>query len=126
MDKQYAQLTVEERIEIYRLHADGKSRRAISVALGRSAATISRELRRNSLATKSWAGGYAPWRAQALTHRRRQRGRPHKLTSSPELRAAVRGYLEQGWFPEQIAGRQAQAEGSSKRQGQTGSERIET
>jgi IS30 family transposase len=105
MGKQYAQLTVEERVEIYRLQADGKSRRAIGACLDRSAATISRELRRNSLATKAWEEGYAPLRAQALTERRRQRGRPHKLTSSPELRAVVRGYLEQGWSPEQIAGR---------------------
>jgi transposase, IS30 family len=105
MGKQYAQLTVEERVEIYRLHADGKSRRAIGACLGRSVATISRELRRNSLPTKAWEGGYAPLRAQALTERRRQRGRPHKLTSSPELRATVRGYLEQGGSPEQIAGR---------------------
>jgi len=105
MGKQYAQLTVEERVEIYRLHTDGKSRRAIAACLGRSAATISRELGRNSVPTKAWEGGYAPLRAQALTDRRRQRGRPHKLTSSPELRAAVRGYLEQGWSPEQIAGR---------------------
>jgi IS30 family transposase len=105
MGKQYAQLTVEERVEIYRLHADGKSRRAIATGLGRSAATISRELRRNSLPTKAWKEGYAPLRAQALTDRRRQRGRPHKLTASPELRASVRAGLLQGWSPEQIAGR---------------------
>jgi len=74
MGKQYAQLTVEERVEIYRLHADGKSRRVIAAGLGRSPATISRELRRNSLATKVWEGGYFPLRAQALTDRRRQRG----------------------------------------------------
>ena len=105
MGRQYGQLTVEERVEIYRLHADGKSQRAIGACLGRSAATISRELRRNSLATKAWKGGYAPLRAQALTDRRRQRGRPHKLTASPELRAIVREALRQGWSPEQIAGR---------------------
>jgi IS30 family transposase len=68
-------------------------------------ATISRELRRNSLATKAWGGGYDALRAQALTDRRRQRGRPHKLTTSPELRATVREGLLQGWSPEQIAGR---------------------
>jgi len=103
--KQYAQVTIEERVEIYRLHADGKSRRAIAGILGRSAATISRELRRNSVPTKAWTGGYAPLRAQALAERRRQRGRPHKLTALPQLRAAVRPSLEQGWSPEQIAGR---------------------
>ena len=105
MGKRYEQLRVEERVEIYRLHAAGKSRRAIGAILGRSAATISRELRRNSLKTKAWGGGYAPLRAQALTERRRQRGRPHKLTTCPELRALVREYLLQGWSPEQISGR---------------------
>ena len=105
MGKQYAQLTVEERVEMYRLHAGGTSRRAIGTMLGRSAATVSRELRRNSLKTKAWGGGYAPLRAQALAERRRQRGRPHRLTACPELRATVREYLLQGWSPEQIAGR---------------------
>ena len=105
MRRTYKQLTLEDRIEIYRLHADGKSRRAIGASLGRSPATISRELRRNSLPTKVWQGGYAPARAQDLTARRRQRGRPHKLTASPELRAQVRHDLEQGWSPEQVAGR---------------------
>jgi len=111
MGKRYGQLTVEERVEIYRLHADGKSRRVIGAILGRSAATISRELRRNSLRTKAWGGGYSPLRAQVLTERRRQRGRPHKLTACPELRALVRESLLQGWSPEQIAGRLRRAHG---------------
>lgn len=63
MGNQYNQLTLEERVEIYRLRADGKSQRAIGACLGRPAATICRELRRNSLATKPWPGGYAPGRA---------------------------------------------------------------
>jgi len=71
MGKQYSQLTLEERVEIYRLYADGRSRRAIAAALGRSPATISRELRRNSLPSKAWPGGYSALRAQALTDRRR-------------------------------------------------------
>jgi len=89
MGKRYGQLTMEERVEIYRLHADGRSQRAIGACLGRSPATISRELGRNSLPTKVWEGGYEAVRAQALTDRRRQRGRPHKLTASPELRATL-------------------------------------
>jgi transposase, IS30 family len=105
MGRRYEQLTLEERVEMYRLHADGTSRRAIAARLGRSPSTLSREFRRNSLKTKAWPGGYAPTRAQELTERRRQRGRPHKLTASPQLRARVREYLLQGWSPEQIAGR---------------------
>jgi IS30 family transposase len=45
--RKYEQLVLRERIEIYRLHADGKSLRCIAGVLGRSAATISRELTRN-------------------------------------------------------------------------------
>jgi IS30 family transposase len=33
MSKQYSQLTLEQTVEIYRLHADGKSQRAIAAAL---------------------------------------------------------------------------------------------
>ncbi|MGH7869136.1 MAG: IS30 family transposase, partial [Candidatus Dormibacteraceae bacterium] len=80
---------------------------------GRSPATIARELRRNSLKTKAWPGGYSPLRAQALAERRRQRGRPHKLTASPQLRNTVRQYLLQGWSPEQIAGRLRRTYGHS-------------
>jgi len=62
MRRTYKQLTVEDR-------------RAIGACLGRSPATISRELRRNSVPTKVWKHGYVPLRAQALTERRRQRDR---------------------------------------------------
>jgi transposase, IS30 family len=113
MDQRYAQLTLEERVEIYRLHAAGKSRRAIASLLARSPATISRELRRNSVKTKAWPGGYHPLRAQGLAERRRQRGRPHKLTASPQLQATVRQCLLQGWSPEQIAGRLRRLHGTS-------------
>jgi IS30 family transposase len=107
MGKRYAQLSLQERIEIYRLHADGKSRRAIAGALGRSAATISRELRRNSKTSRIWPGGYHPQRAQLLTQRRHARGRAHKLERLPVLRQHVLDRLAQGWSPEQIAGRLA-------------------
>ncbi len=43
------QLDLDDRIEIFRLHAAGKSRREIGHLMGRDASTISRELRRNSL-----------------------------------------------------------------------------
>ena len=46
MGKHYDQLDLDDRIEIFRLHADGISRRAIGRLMGRSASTISRELRR--------------------------------------------------------------------------------
>src|SRR6202142_3333661 len=112
--RRYEQLSLRERIEIYRLHADGKSMRCIAGILGRSAATISRELKRNSKASKQWAGGYDPQRAQQLMRRRHARGRAHKLERQPELRQEVLQRLAEGWSPEQIAGRMAQTPGSER------------
>jgi transposase, IS30 family len=103
----YEQLDQAERIEICRLHADGNSLRFIGAALGRSASTISRELKRNSKASKKWAGGYDPQRAQELMLRRHARGHAHKLELQPSLRQEVLNRLAEGWSPEQIAGRMA-------------------
>src|SRR6184192_1456057 len=72
MGQCYGQLSLEERVEIYRLHASGKSQNEIASALDRAPSTISRELRRNSRPTKVWAGGYEPVRAQQLAERRRR------------------------------------------------------
>src|ERR1700680_462637 len=72
MGQCYGQLSLEERVEIYRLHAGGKSQNEIASALDRAPSTISRELRRNSRPTKVWAGGYEPVRAQQLAERRRR------------------------------------------------------
>jgi IS30 family transposase len=112
--RRYEQLSFRERIEIYRLHADGKSLRGIAGALGRSAGTISRELKRNSKPSKKWAGGYDPQRAQQLMLRRHARGRAHKLERQPDLREKVLLRLAEGWSPEQIAGRMAQEPGSDR------------
>jgi len=49
MGKDYDQLDLDDRIEISRLHAAGKSLRVISRLMGRATSTISRELQRNSL-----------------------------------------------------------------------------
>ena len=105
MGRCYGQLSLVERIEIYRLHAGGKSLNAIAGALGRATSTISRELRRNSRATKVWAGGYEPARAQHLAERRRRWDGRFKLARQPDLRDRVRTGLAMGWSPEQIAGR---------------------
>ena len=112
--RRYEQLGLSERIEIYRLHADGKSLRCIAAALGRSAATVSRELKRNSKPSKKWTGGYDPQRAQQLMLRRHARGRAHKLERQPQLREKVLQRLAQGWSPEQIAGRLAQQPGGDR------------
>ncbi len=69
MGKHYDQLDLDDRIEIFRLHADGISRRAIGRMMGRLASTMSRELRRNSLPM----GGYKPASADRIALSRRRR-----------------------------------------------------
>jgi IS30 family transposase len=69
MGKRYDQLDLDDRIEISRLHAAGKSRREIGHLMGRNASTISRELRRNSLPR----GEYKPASADRMALSRRRR-----------------------------------------------------
>lgn len=104
-NKRYRHLSLNERIEIYRLHTNDISVRAIAKVLERSPATISRELRRNAKPTKQYCGGYHPSRAQTLTARRRHRGCRHKLERQPELLMHVKDRLAMGWSPQQIAAR---------------------
>jgi len=113
MGLSYSQLSLEERVEMYRLHAGGTSQAKISAALGRSPSTISRELRRNSRNTKVWRGGYDPVRAHQLAERRRRWDCRFKLARQPNLRARVGKDLAMGHSPEQIAGRLALEHGRS-------------
>jgi transposase, IS30 family len=105
MGRCYDQLSLDERIEIYRLHAAGVSKRMIGRALGRAGSTISREIGRNSSTTRSWPGGYSPTRAQSLADRRRKWDGRFKLARQPDLRNLVKERLAMGHSPEQIAGR---------------------
>ncbi|MEC3949651.1 IS30 family transposase [Sphingobium sp. HWE2-09] len=107
----YGQLSLEERIEIYRLHAGGKSVQAIGAALGRAGSTISLELTRNGRPIGVWPGGYDALRAQTLAHWRRRRDKRFKLARQPDLRDLVRNRLAMGMSPEQIAGRLARDHG---------------
>ncbi len=107
MGRCYGQLSLEERVEIYRLHAGGRSQHQIAAALNRAPSTISRELRRNSRSTKVWPGGYEPVRAQQLAERRRRWDGRFKLARQPDLRDRVGKSLAMGHSPEQIAGRLA-------------------
>jgi len=108
MGQSYSHLSLSERVEIYHLHANQTSVRAIARALKRSPATISRELRRNAKGTKSYAGGYQAARAHGLAERRRRWDARYKLQRQPALRAHVRDLLAMGWSPQQIAGRLAE------------------
>ena len=114
MGTRYDQLRLAERCEIVRLRAGGLSLRRIAQQLGRSPATISRELRRNALKTNAWPGGYEPDRAQALAERRRRWDCRFKMARQPDLRARVRQLLAMGWSPEQIAGRLALVDASMR------------
>ncbi len=67
----------------------------IALALGRAAATISRELRRNALE----GGAYRPQIADGGYLLRRQR--PSLLERGPALAAYVTDRLIEGWMPEQ-------------------------
>jgi IS30 family transposase len=100
MDK-YKHLSLEERQKIELLHAKALSLRAIGKELGRSASTISRELRFSTS-----MGVYRPELAHSGAFERRWRG--EKLLRHPELRAEVLDKLRQSWSPEQIAGRMTQ------------------
>ena len=111
MGTKYGQLSPNERVEIYRLHAGGKSLRSIAKSIGRPASTVSRELRRNNRRTRAWQGRYDPVRAQKLAERRRRWHGRYKLARQPALRSYVRERLAMGWSPEQIAGRLKQEEG---------------
>jgi len=111
MGQCYGQLSLKERVEIYRLHANGNSQNEIASALDRAPSTISRELRRNSRPTKVWPGGYEPVRAQQLAERRRQWDGRFKLARQTDLRNSVRKSLAMGHSPEQIAGRLARQHG---------------
>jgi len=107
MGTKYSQLSLDDRIEIYRLLASGLSLRRIALAIRRSASTITREVRRNSRPTKQFSGGYQPARADQLAARRRRWDKRHKMQRQPALRDHVRDRLAMGWSPQQISGRLA-------------------
>ena len=99
MGKNYDQLDIDERYELYRLHETGTALREIGRLMGRSASTISRELCRNALPR----GEYKPGSADRIALSRcRRLSRIERLSS---LRTYVDDSLVMGWSPEQIVGR---------------------
>ena len=67
----YAQLTQEQRYQIYALKKTGHSQTEIAAVLGVHKSTVSRELNRNR-----GGRGYRPQQAQRLAMERRQKGVP--------------------------------------------------
>ena len=92
-------LRLEEREEISRGIAAGRSIRQIAAGLGRSASTVSRELRRNDGAS-AYRASEADWYAWE----RAQRPKPCRLATHPELRWRVAQKLALQWSPQQISG----------------------
>jgi IS30 family transposase len=92
-------LRLEEREEISRGIAAGRSVRRIAARLGRSPSTVSRELRRN--------GGCSAYRASVAdtcAWERTLRPKRCRLAAHPELRWRVAQKLALEWSPEQISG----------------------
>ena len=96
----YHHLSPEERAYIMLERERGRSLRQIAMQLGRSPATISREVRRNSTSTRYCANGAG----KAYRRRRLRSVRPRKIENSPALLDFVQSRLTyQKWSPEQIA-----------------------
>lgn len=92
-------LTLSEREEISRGLSRDLSLRAIAVQLGRSASTISREVKRNG-----GAASYCGSEADQSAWDRALRPKQCKLAGNRFLRRCVAGKLRLGWSPRQIAG----------------------
>jgi len=95
-------LSLAEREEIAIGRALGLSCRQIAARLapGRTAGTVSREVRRNSV-----RGRYRAHVAQRLAEQRARRPKEAKLAGNGELRGWVQGKLERKWSPEEISAR---------------------
>ena len=105
MGIRYEHITIEERCEISRLRSSGQSIRQVAATLDRSPSTISRELKRNV----SQSQGYWPKYADQQAQERRWCG--SRLERDEGLRRRVLAGLQQGWSPQQVAGRFALEQG---------------
>lgn len=92
-------LCEEERIGIADLASRGVGVAAIGVMVGRSASTISRELRRN----RHDSGQYRPFHAHREAALRRRRSKPIKLETNDVLREYLSSRLAKKWSPQQIS-----------------------
>ena len=81
------------------LRRERKTLREIAQALGRSASTVSRELRRNA----EQSGRYLPHTAERIAAERLPRPRTRRLLADADLRATVTQLLGKRWSPEQVA-----------------------
>ena len=96
----YRQITSEERYVIAALKKQGLSLSAIARHMGRSASTISREIRRNR---SRHDGAYRPAQACERTNGRRSRSRRNTHFSAEDW-MLVENLITLDWSPEQVAG----------------------
>jgi IS30 family transposase len=96
-------LCLEERLRIADLHVGGDGVRAIAAQIGRSASTVSRELRRNGPkpSARGWTK-YAPYAAQKRAGLRGRRPKASKFENA-ELACVVQAKLCLKWSPDQIS-----------------------
>ena len=99
----YAQLTQEQRYQIYALKKMGHNQTEIAYVLEVHKSTISRELHRNA-----GQRGYRPQQAQSLAMERRPKSVPR---IPAETWGLVEKLLRQDWSPEQISGRLKKEQG---------------
>jgi IS30 family transposase len=92
-------LSLEERMAIADLRREKKGVREIAAEIGRSPATVSRELRRNT----DPVGRYRPNAADRLAQERVPRPRDRRVLVDEGLRTAVDELLGKRWSPEQVA-----------------------
>lgn len=98
----YHHLSISERERLLIMRTEGKSLRAIAVEMGRSASTISREIKRNCFPGQK----YSAIAAQEQYHKRRTKCRRHKLLSNEYLKKIITHlFLDRQWSPEQISNR---------------------
>jgi len=92
-------LSLDERMVIADLRREQRTVREIARELGRSPATVSRELRRNV----DDRGRYLPRSADLAATERVARPRARRVTVDAELRAVVVDLLGKRWSPEQVS-----------------------
>lgn len=109
MPTKYSHLSSEERDRLAVYRSEGKTLRKIGELLGRSAATLSRELRRN--AAPIYTGCYLGHRAHLRAQQRWRETHQRTRLRDPAIRQVVEEWLKRSWSPETIAGRLALVHG---------------
>lgn len=99
--KDYGHLTLEERERLYALKEQGISLRTIAQTIGRSHASLSRELKRNAKYGKE----YIPCKAHQRSVKRGATQRHQAPLKNTTIILYVRERLRLKWSPETIAGR---------------------